>query len=122
MERTAVVDVHEAELIQPDLHRSSGHLVGVLVAAVCTIAAVAARAIARRQSQLEMSVRDELRQGREEAAKASRELREELATGLGRAQGSPCCHNENYERFSEDRARNDFRTRAGVGRKYDHGA
>src|SRR5262245_44367734 len=61
-------------------------ILGVLVAVVCTIAAVAARATARRQSQLETAVRDELRHGREETAKTSRELREELASGLGRAQ------------------------------------
>src|SRR5262249_46901220 len=29
MEYTAVVDVHEAELIQTDLHRSSGHFVSL---------------------------------------------------------------------------------------------
>jgi DNA recombination protein RmuC len=61
-------------------------IVGMLVAVFATVAAVVARTITRRQSELGTAVRDELRQGREDSSKASRELREELANGLSRAQ------------------------------------
>src|SRR5438094_5624667 len=60
-------------------------IVGMLIAVFATVAAVVARTITRRQSELGTAVRDELRQGREDSSKASRELREELANGLSRA-------------------------------------
>ncbi len=61
-------------------------VVAVLVVVVVALAVVAARSLSRRQLQLEAALRDELRQAREESAKASRELREEVANSLSRAQ------------------------------------
>jgi DNA recombination protein RmuC len=62
-------------------------VVAVLLVAGVAVAVTAARSLSRRQSQLQVMLRDELRQAREESAMASRELREELANGLTRAQG-----------------------------------
>ncbi len=61
-------------------------IVGVVIVFTAGTALLAVRSASRRQAQLETAVREELRQGREEAARSSRELREELANCLNRSQ------------------------------------
>lgn len=61
-------------------------IVGVVIALTGGAALLVTRSVSRRQAQFEAAVREELRQGREEAARSSRELREELANGLSRSQ------------------------------------
>jgi hypothetical protein len=65
---------------------AAGIVVAGLVMVGVALIVVVARGLSRRQSQIEVILRDELRQSREESAKASRELREEMANGLSRAQ------------------------------------
>ena len=60
-------------------------IVGVVIVFTGGTALFVSWSVSRRQAQLEAAVREELRQGREEATRFSREHREELANGLSRS-------------------------------------